>query len=86
MGSAQFPAFCTAKDWMIAILVSETWKSREIHGYSDIPIDDTLSDVPMSSHGMVVTVRQANPWRAQVLSDAPKEEGEVGKEMMVLWI
>lgn len=38
--------------------------------------------LPMDS----VTVRQANPWRAQVLSDAPKEEGEVGKEMMVLWI
>ena len=32
------------------------------------------------------SVRQANPWRAQVLSDAPKEEGEVGNEMVVLWI
>ena len=25
-------------------------------------------------------LRQANPWRAQVLSDAPKEEGEAGRK------
>jgi hypothetical protein len=54
----------------------------EIHGYSHWWHLRIFRWFLMDS----VTVRQANPWRAQVLSDAPKEEGEVGNKMIVLWI